>query len=359
MSGPKSILMSPVDPIALLVAAATIRAASAVAAGYRRGHALRDQHEDIQDRNRDAQAQARRGGEAVLAQRIAELEARVGSLQALASEIGLGDALAGVCPASPAAEQGGQIAHVEALEGLLAELQGIVMTEVGRQQRDLLELPGLDLRALPAAPRPSGPAQRLLARIAHLGPAPQEILALAEELEATLPGERAVLLTTELRGRIQACLERSQQRMIQEAQAVVLGQALADLGYQVEGIDETLFVEGGLVHFRRAGWGEHMVRMRIASGGEGANFNVVRAVDAPGQERSVLDHIAEDRWCAEFPALLKALEAYGLGLTVTRHLGAGELPVQQVARARLPVFREEEAGTGAQRPRAAQLPRPG
>jgi len=99
-----------------------------------------------------------------------------------------------------------------------------------------------------------------------------------------------------------------------------------------------MFVDDGVLHFRRPGWGDYLVRMRFDARGRSLNFNVVRAVDATGDDAqaSVLDHLAEDRWCAEFPALLDALRRRGVRLDVTRRLEAGEVPVQRVERDRLP-----------------------
>ena len=116
-----------------------------------------------------------------------------------------------------------------------------------------------------------------------------------------------------------------------------------ELGYQVQEFSDTLFVEGGVVHFRRHDWGNYMVRLRVNEKSLSVNFNVIRAVQNADNERSVLDHIAEDRWCAEFPALLKAMEARGLGLDVTRRLEARELPLQQVDSSLLPTFAEPES----------------
>jgi hypothetical protein len=126
----------------------------------------------------------------------------------------------------------------------------------------------------------------------------------------------------------------------------------------VEEIEDTMFVEGGVAHFRKNHWGDYMVRMRVAQGGDGINFNVLRAVDADQLqgEISVQDHLAEDRWCAEFPALLKALAARGVRLEVTRRLEAGELPVQRVARDRLPRFAGAEASLSVAAPRLMELP---
>ena len=69
---------------------------------------------------------------------------------------------------------------------------------------------------------------------------------------------------------------------------------------------------------------------------------MIRAVEQADNEHSVLDHLAEDRWCAEFPALLQALDVRGIHLNVTRRLEAGELPVQLVQKDKLPGFADEE-----------------
>lgn len=100
------------------------------------------------------------------------------------------------------------------------------------------------------------------------------------------------------------------------------------------------------MHFRRPGWGAHMVRMRVDARAGSVNFNVVRAAEAGANEASVLDHLAEDRWCAEFPALLASLAARGVKLDVTRRLAAGEVPVQRVAPGSLPRFADDEANDG-------------
>jgi len=82
--------------------------------------------------------------------------------------------------------------------------------------------------------------------------------------------------------------------------------------------------------------------MRLNEKTHTANFNVIRAVQDEQNAVSVLDHLAEDRWCAEFPTLKKAMEAHGLGLEVTRRLEAGEVPVQQVQADQLPNFGDSE-----------------
>jgi hypothetical protein len=130
----------------------------------------------------------------------------------------------------------------------------------------------------------------------------------------------------------------------QAAATRVLQESLRDLGYDVEDIEATLFAEGGTVHFRRRGWEKYHVRLRVDPRERTVNFNVVRARgDEETAERRRLDALAEDRWCAEFPRLLRTLASRGLELDVTRRLGAGEVPVQVVDGTHLPALPPDDA----------------
>ena len=148
------------------------------------------------------------------------------------------------------------------------------------------------------------------------------------------------------------------EREEQDAAAFVLQESLRDLGYEVQDISATLFIDGGAVHFRRAGWDNYFVRLRIAPHERTVNFNVVRARgDEESAERRRLDALAEDRWCAEFPQLLQTLAARGLELDVTRRLEAGEVPVQVVDGASLPaVAASDDASPPRRTPRAREQP---
>jgi hypothetical protein len=143
-----------------------------------------------------------------------------------------------------------------------------------------------------------------------------------------------------------------------DAAALVLQESLRDLGYEVDDIEATLFVDGGAVHFRRAGWDNYFVRLRLDPREHTVNFNVVRAGgDEDTAERRRLDALAEDRWCSEFPRLLQTLAARGLDLHVTRRLEAGEVPVQIVDRASLPAIEaEDDSARPRQAPRAREKP---
>ena len=342
------------DPIIALLSAAAIR----VQEGYEHAAELRAMHEASQREHGAAQAAACEQGMQALENEVSAAEARIDQLIALSRKLGAAEQVVATRPVRPAAGDPMSLAaYARGLQVFAGALQEILLTEAARRREDV-ETEGLEL-AVPEAAIPSptsrGASQRLLARIAHLGPPPEDIEKLARELDGTPPGGRAELLATELRGRIQAHVEKTHRRLVEEATATVIRRSLEDLGYQVEGVPETLFVEGGVAHFRRRDWGDYMVRMRVDAGTSGANFNVVRAVDASNNEPSVLDRIAEDRWCAEFPALAKALEARGVRFDVTRRLSAGEVPVQLVERGKLPKFTQEESHAPRAKPRARTL----
>ncbi len=353
MSGPITCILIG-DPITALLSAAGIRAAEAIHAGYAEAAALRGEHAAARDARGVAQRAARREGRDALEREAQQAEARFEQLIALAEQLG---AAAQVRATRPVRPEGTDFitlaAYARALTGLADELQSILVMAAARLEEESAEERADFTQAADSAPGTIG--QRLLARIAHLGPPPEHLAALAKELDETLPGERAALLAMELRKQVQAHLAAAQQRLVQAATATIVRQSLQDLGYQVEEVADTLFVEGGVLHFRRPGWGDYMVRMRIDPRAGTANFNVVRAIDPGSNERSVLDHVAEDRWCAEFPALLKALALRGVRLDVTRRLEAGELPVQQVERDLLPRFSDDSMTAPDARPQARGL----
>ena len=164
-------------------------------------------------------------------------------------------------------------------------------------------------------------------------------------LEAVVSGAQALLPDTlALAQQAARAIDTQRQQAEQEAAAYILEQSLRDLGYAVDGVADTLFVEGGVAHFQRHGWGEYFVRVRVQADEKTLNFNVVRARGAQeSAERKRLDYLAEDRWCSEFPKLLDTLAARGINLNVTRLLGAGELPVQAVDPASVPQLVTEEA----------------
>jgi hypothetical protein len=116
--------------------------------------------------------------------------------------------------------------------------------------------------------------------------------------------------------------------------AEILEDTLRDLGYEVEGIAQTLFAEGGTVFFQGKGWNEYYMRLRVSPERGSLHFNMVRAADtvAPAQR----DPEMEQQWCAGYPELMRTLAARGIAATPLRALAAGALAVEQVQRNALP-----------------------
>ena len=343
MSGPTTAIFV-ADPITVMLSGSAIRAAQAIAEGYANAANLRDRQNERRERLRDDLKEAAAMGRETLLEAVKAAEAEFDAVAKLAQRYVALDKVTATRPARPDSEM--QLAaYMRAMRALVKELRSILLTESARRMDDLGGELTLDSAIAEAAGAGSQTAvQRLLARIAHLGEMPEEIASVAQEISDApfMDTERAQLLTNELRLRIQKRVESVQSQAVQEASSLVLQQSLQDLGYQVEDVSSTLFVEGGVVHFRRQGWDNYMVRMRVDARAGTTNFNVIRAVDEASNERSVLDHLAEDRWCAEFPALLQALDVRGIHLNVTRRLEAGELPVQLVHKDKLPQFADGE-----------------
>ena len=182
-------------------------------------------------------------------------------------------------------------------------------------------------------------AATLLAQLADA--VPDELRAALEQVAAGVK-----LLdepTRKLANSLLADVKAAQKREEQEAIAIVMEQSLRDLGYEVDDISQTLFVSGGVVHFQKQSWQDYHVRMRVSTTDNTVNFNVVRAQGSGDEAQDKRqDYLAEDRWCSEFPALLKTLEARGVKLNVTRLLQAGEVPVQVVDASTLPARKAEE-----------------
>jgi hypothetical protein len=213
---------------------------------------------------------------------------------------------------------------VERAEALATELRALVQRTNDAQA---------------ARARDAALARTLLDALAE--DAPAGLVAALERVAAGVaPMDAAV------RGDAEALIDAAaadRERAEQAAAAYVLEQSLRDLGYEVEDIESTLFADGGTVNFRRAGWDRYFVRLRVAARERTVNFNVVRAKgDEESDARRHLDALAEDRWCAEFPALLRTLEARGLVLDVTRRLEAGEVPVQVVDPSTVPAIASDE-----------------
>lgn len=123
----------------------------------------------------------------------------------------------------------------------------------------------------------------------------------------------------------------SWERKKRETAAGILKETLTELGYEVEPIEETLFVEGGTVHFRRPEWDEsYFVRLRASD--SKMNFNVVRlaSIGRDGADKAQ-DTALEEKWCDDLNRVKQGFGNHGLHLRFTRQLDAGAVPVQQVS----------------------------
>ena len=257
----------------------------------------------------------------------AGLDAALGQLAATAGRPDLAATLAELTAAAPGLD--GQLASFEAQSRLAAALSPDLLAE---------------RRALVA---------RLLDRLAGGDRALVEgrVADLVAELMQTTSAARVEALASELR----LAVEKHNEAANTTAAAVVLEQSLRDLGYDVDGIAETLFVEGGVAHIRKPGWEDYFVRVRVDAARTAINFNVVRPGTA-GDDRRQQDMLAEERWCSEFPVLQKTLAARGLNLAVTRMLAAGAVPVQVVDAASLPAVAGEEERRDVRQPKALSRP---
>ena len=368
MSGPMAATYS-LEAALIAAAIEAMQGAAEVAAGYREERRRQAELADHRQQEASERRQATLAARLAIRNEISAVAARWRQLSIAHAALG-GEA--GLTP--PAQSTADDLADPQAMSGLLAQWQAAnaaLEAEVARLSATALAEAAPDVSQLIAAatdidsqlaafeaqaaltaslPEPllaerKALVARLLARrqagsTMALSEATERLVA---ELLRTASAERAEALASELRRQI----ESDNQTAATEAAALVLEQSLRDLGYEVDGITETLFVEGGVAHFQKPGWNDYFVRIRVDVARTALNFNVVRP-GAAGDDRRREDMLAEERWCAEFPVLQKTLAARGLKVAVSRMLAAGEVPVQVVDAATLPAWsNEEDRRTGA------------
>jgi hypothetical protein len=136
--------------------------------------------------------------------------------------------------------------------------------------------------------------------------------------------------------------EQARAREAQEAASGIVREALLDLGYEVAPIDETLFVRGGKIYFRKPGWNDYCVRLTVRPEESKINFNVIR-VAGPDEDKpsaaGAADIEAENAWCSGYQQVVDTFKARGLETELTRHLPVGAVPV--------PVVGSEEVSAAA------------
>lgn len=130
-----------------------------------------------------------------------------------------------------------------------------------------------------------------------------------------------------------ATAEEADRARLQATAAEIVKETLADLGYDVAPIEETLFARGGKVYFRKSGWNNYCVRLTVRPDESKMNFNVVRIAERrddrePSSREADLE--AENAWCSGYQQFVDTLAARGLDTQLTRHLSVGAVPVQTV-----------------------------
>ncbi|MFZ1830357.1 MAG: hypothetical protein WAW42_16690, partial [Candidatus Competibacteraceae bacterium] len=152
----------------------------------------------------------------------------------------------------------------------------------------------------------------------------------------------AEALAAELRQQIQrlnqaqrTALEQQRQQEEQDAARryaqQVIGETLAELGYDVEPGFATLFVEGGVAHIQQPDWGDYYVRLRVKPEAGDLNLNVVRVSEehaSTSNEQARRDQEMEATWCAAHRELLQRLAEQGIASQSLRAHAPGEFPVQ-------------------------------
>ena len=229
---------------------------------------------------------------------------------------------------------GERAAANSAVRQLLAELTPEAPTTI----RTAAEV--LQTHADPIATGREAEWQRLLDRLNETDrqALPAALLDLRDAFLAAPTAAQAEALAAELRHRIQQLNHQHRQREEQSAARryaqQVIGETLAELGYEVEPDFSTLFVEGGVAHIQKPEWGDYYVRLRVKPDVSDLNLNVVRVAGddcaAVSNEQARRDREMEEQWCAAHRTLLERLEVRGIASRQTRALAPGALPVQTV-----------------------------
>ena len=378
MSGPMAAIYS-LEPVVLstaLAAGLVAGVAENVAAGVGEGRRLKEQMQLKRRQEAQQRRDASRSGAALRRRQLQEQRQRLQRLLAAARAAGVAAGELAPLEAAAAADSGDannsetearrlQVdAAIAAIEARLQQMAvappaaalqtfaaGAVDAQAQLQAWLQSQRPVLADAALAARRRQSVAAELSRLRLAAGAAAPAQLEKLAIASLEAQSESRAAALVMELRRRVDAHNRLGAAAAAGEAggdggnggadaaaAAQVLQQSLQDLGYAVEGIDDTLFVDGGVTHFQRSEWGDYFVRLRVDAARQAMNFNVVRSGEAApcGDDKR-----AEERWCAEHRRLLQTLAARGVKVSVKRMLQAGAAPVQVVAAASLPQ-REDE-----------------
>ena len=172
-------------------------------------------------------------------------------------------------------------------------------------------------------------ATELLAAIGD--PYDEDSQQVVSQLQQVIYGH--VQLDDQLTGQAEELIQASQQRDVGGRVTEIAQQALADLGFAVDEGFSTVFVEGGIAHIQKSGWGDYYVRLRVNPEEQTMNVNMVRAGNP--QERATAEKLRhdtemEESWCRDHAKFQDELRKRGVQAQLIRHLDPGAVAVQIV-----------------------------
>lgn len=110
----------------------------------------------------------------------------------------------------------------------------------------------------------------------------------------------------------------------------IVRDALKNLGYTVEPIDDTMFVSGGVAHFRKQGWDEsYYVRLKVDSNKARMDLDLVSTAPSERGDKETVS-----AWCGSsgVPELNAALQEKGLTTAIVRDVSLASQPVERITR---------------------------
>lgn len=179
--------------------------------------------------------------------------------------------------------------------------------------------------------------QDISAKIEENGGMSESVASLVHSLNQSFSleeiGEIALKIRSKMLREAKARKEEQKQEITQRVDDVevanILAESLKEMDYEVGTISDTLFVEGGVTHFRDATWEDnYYVEMAVEPKSKKMDFHMVYTGNT--MHTSMEDKKTEDDWCGDFIDLQHILASKGISIEVTNHLGAGEVPVHVV-----------------------------
>ncbi|MGH3391762.1 MAG: response regulator receiver protein [Actinomadura sp.] len=262
-----------------------------------------------------------------------------------------------------------ETALADAERSLSADIAAAVTGQIFTVPAEALRAATAPTASDPAGPADTGSAERVAGTLARVlsrvlpdtTEADQAHIAAAAERLATAPAGEVEGLLTEVRLRVQAANERTEQaraeakRLADEEEARrqaeaerryvldTIATAFGDLGYDVDTGFETMTVRDGDVLLTRGGWPEHAVKLRVEQEAADATGTAPAAVlraamlraGAPeSEEERRLDVEREREWCDAFEEARSRLTAAGIRSDVRWRIEPGEqlLPTAPEAR---------------------------